>query len=158
VVWSLVGHTCLRLPDNGQSDDQTARAGRQSSVTSHRLAAIFRRCLSDPTHPGTATTPSIADCCGLLAVTLSRQDDAMTRSILLASRRGPCRISVTTQATDVSEDQCRVDIHPVVNTAHDTLHTKQSAVHMIYTLSYINWASEVGQPPSPLDETSMLAI
>jgi len=61
-------------------DYQTMK-GRQSSVTSRCLVAIFRHCLSDQTPSGTATSPSIADCCGLLAPTVTppRRDDATTR-------------------------------------------------------------------------------
>jgi len=96
-------------------------------------------------------SPSIADRCGLLAMTPPRRDDATTRMMSRASRRGGRRSSVTTQATVISEDQCRVDVHPIVNTAHKTLHTKQSAVHFIYTISYrpIHLGERGGTTPLP---------
>jgi len=49
--------------------DYQTMEGRQSSVTSRCLVAIFRHRLSDQTPPGTATSPSIADCCGWPDVT-----------------------------------------------------------------------------------------
>jgi len=51
--------------------DYQTMEGRQSSATSRCLVAIFRHCLSDQTPPDTPTSPSIADCCGLHAPTMT---------------------------------------------------------------------------------------
>jgi len=54
--------------------DYQTMEGRRSSVTSRCLVAIFRHRLSDQTPPGTATSPSIADCCGLSDETYTNVD------------------------------------------------------------------------------------
>jgi len=99
VVLSFAGHTCSRLPDNGRSPvirdaalSEVVHAWRRavwsrSPVTSHCLVAIFRHCLSDQTPPGTATSPSIADCCGLLAPTMTHEDKLKSKVLELSSSR-----------------------------------------------------------------------
>jgi len=81
VIYQRRSLTAYILSDSPDDDGRSTRALilRRSHVLANTRQWKVASHPSDQTPPGTATSPSIADCCGLPDVTPPRQDDATTR-------------------------------------------------------------------------------